>query len=619
MVALAARLAVDYEVGMLAWVGMKAGGFARPSRDTRRPDDELPPAASGRPLLRVYFIKPSRYDDDGRVLAYRWGVIPNNTLIALAGLNAAYAASHPEIDVQTVLWDELVDGALSGDTIASIVARGRRDAADVVIGLAGVQSNQYPRARDVALQFRALGATVLIGGFHISSDAPGRAFLESHGVTTVVGEADVNWTVLLDDHRHGELRASYSVEDGLRVRTGLGSITVPLIEASPMPAIDDRYVRRFFNPTFSTIDTSRGCPFTCSYCSVKNVMGRTMRSRDPAAVLAWVRDAYDRHGIRNLLVVDDDFYRTPQWGPILSGVAELRRSRSDLALIMQVDVEAAAHGSDDEPAPSAARSRRFVELAAAAGCFEVFIGFESFDPANLEAVDKHHNEERADRRHHGDLAAVAERVVERYRRVVDNWHGAGVGVHSGYIIGLPHDRPGCGRAAARALADIGVDIASFFIYTPFPGTEDYDRALAAGHLTDADFNAYDSTHPIYAHPHLTAQQIAREYHDAYRYFFTWRRMAWSLATFHRMPGLTTMSRAGMMVQQFYFAYATRRGEHPMIGGIWSSRDAQIRREAITDEEAARHFLARDLFSRQDAKALRGRPGKSALIDPHRVH
>lgn len=593
---------------MLAWVGREVGGFARPSRDVRRPDDGLPAATAGRRLLRVFFIKPSRYDDDGRVLAYRWGVIPNNTLIALAGLNAAYAASHPEIDVQTVLWDELVDGALASDTIDSIVSRGRRDGADVVIGLAGVQTNQYPRARDVALQFRALGAKVLIGGFHISSDAPSRAFLESHGVTTVVGEADVTWAVLLDDHQRGALCASYRVEDGLRVRTGLGSITVPFIEASPLPAIDDRYVRRFFNPTFSTIDTSRGCPFTCSYCSVKNVMGRTMRSRDPEAVLAWVRDAYDRHGIRNLLVVDDDFYRTPQWEPILSGIAELRNSRGDLALIMQVDVEAAAHGSDGEPAAAAARSRRFVELAAAAGCFEVFIGFESFDPANLESVDKHHNEERRDRRRHGDIAAVAARVVDRYRRVVDNWHGAGVGVHSGYIIGLPHDRPGCGRAAARALADIGVDIASFFIYTPFPGTEDYDRALAAGRLTDPDFNAYDSTHSVFAHSHLTAQQIAREYRDAYRHFFTWRRLAWSLATMHNTPGLSPTSRAGMMVQQFYFAYATRRGEHPMIGGIWSQRDARIRRAAITDSEAARRFLGRDSFSRGGAEALRGAPG-----------
>lgn len=583
-----------------------AGGFAAPARDAGRPDDDLAAAAVDRPLLRVYFIKPSRYDDRGLVLAYRWGVIPNNTLIALAGLNREYARAHRELDVQTVLWDELVDGAIDADAVELIVRRARRDRADLIVGLAGIQTNQYPRARDLGLRFRSRGAAVVAGGFHISSHQPSRAFLESQGITTVAGEADFTWPALLDDHRAGRMRAAYRVESGLRVKTGLADITVPVIDASPLPAIDERYVRRFFNPTFSTLDTSRGCPFTCTYCSVKNVMGRTMRSRDPAAVVAWVRDAYDRHGIRNLLLVDDDFYRTPRWEEILTAMAELRRSRADLAFVMQADVEAASHGGAAAPAgTAAARSRRFVDLAAAAGCFEVFIGFESFDPANLERVRKFHNEERADRRRTDDDGGAAARVEQRYRRVVANWHAAGVGVHAGYIIGLPHDMLGCGERAARALAAINVDLASFFIYTPFPGTEDYDEAHAAGRLLTDDFNAYDSTHPVWRHPTLGADQVLREYHDAYRHFFTWRRIAWSLATLHRVRGLNAVSRTGMMVQQLYFAYATRRGEHPMIGGIWSRRDARLRREAITDTDAARDFLAGDLFSRGGAETPRG--------------
>ncbi len=586
---------------MFAWVANYAGGFAAPSREFQRPDEGLDRARSGRPLLRVYFIKPSRYDDEGLVLAYRWGVIPNNTLIALAGLNAAYAESHPEVDVQTILWDELVDGVISPDTVASIVATGERDDADVIIGLAGVQTNQYPRARDLALHFRGLDATVLMGGFHITSHEPSRTFLESHGVTTVAGEADLTWPTILDEVRQGARRSSYHVEDGLRAKTGRGSVVVPVIDASPMPAIDDRYVARFFNPTFSTIDTSRGCPFVCSYCSVKNVMGRTMRSREPKAVIEWVRDAYDSHGIRNLLVVDDDFYRTPQWEPILIGIADLRRSRPDLSFVMQADVEAAAH-ERDSASHSPPRSRRFVDLAAAAGCFEVFIGFESFDPANLELVGKFHNEERRDRRRGNDGAAVSERIVERYRRVVDNWHDAGVGVHSGYMIGLPHDDVGCGKRAAEALEDIGVDLASFFVYTPFPGTEDYDDALAAGRLVEPDFNQYDSTHSVWAHPRLSAEEVVREYHEAYRSFFTWKRIAWSATTLHHMPGMSTVSRAGMMVQQFYFTYATRRGEHPMIGGIWSAPDCRVRREVITDEEAAARFLGEGSSSPQVAKS-----------------
>lgn len=569
---------------MFARIAPHRDGFALPVLAAPPPDAHLPAATPGRRALRVYFIRPSRYDDAGEVLAYRWGVIPNNTLIALAGLNAAYAAAHPELDVQTVLWDELVDGVLTEEAVGAIAARAAADGVEPLIGLAGVQTNQYPRGRDLAARFRRRGLPVLMGGFHVSSHPPSVAELGALGVTAVLGEADDTWPRLLDDYRRGALQPLYRVESGLRARTGGADITVPPIAAAPLPAIDDRYVRRFFNPTFSTLDTSRGCPFTCSYCSVKNVMGRSMRSRDAEAVVAWVRDAYDRHGVRNLLVVDDDFYRSPRWEPILAGMAELRRTRPDLACILQIDLEAAAH---DPHAPAvagtaAARSRRFVELAAAAGCFEVFIGFESFDPANLEQVQKFHNEERSDRRHAAaDPAAARARVAARYRRVVANWHAAGIGVHSGYIIGLPHDGPGCGRAAARALADIGVDIASFFVHTPFPGTEDYDAALAEGRLTDHDFNAYDSTHVVHRHPRLSAAELAREYRDAYRSFFTWRRLAWSLATGHAVPGLPAAARAGMLTQQLYFTYATRRGWHPMIGGIWRRRGLDRRAPTTT--------------------------------------
>jgi radical SAM superfamily enzyme YgiQ (UPF0313 family) len=571
-----------------------ARGFARPILHEQRPDHGLPARRRDRQTLRGYFIKPSRYDDDGSVLRFRWGVIPNNTLIALAGLNEAYAQARPEVDVQTVLWDEMVDGLISPQVVRSIHARGEADGVEVIVGLAGVQTNQYPRARDVGLQFKQLGLPVVMGGFHVSSHEPTREFLRSVGIVSVIGEADDTWAALLDDHRRGALQESYRVTDGVRVKTGAADITVPLIQHAPLPAIDDRYATRFFNPTFSTIDTSRGCPFTCSYCSVKNVMGRTMRSRDPIRVIAWMRDAYDQHGIRNLLVVDDDFFRNPEWDSILRGMVQLRTTRPDLAFVIQTDIEAAADAGLEAREPGTRRQqhgRRFVELAAAAGCFEVFMGFESFNPAALEYTQKFHNEEPQDRRKSArEPDAAVARLKARYRRVVDVWHGAGVGVHCGYMIGFPFDGEGCGKEAALNLTEIGVDIATFFIHTPFPGTDDHERAVARGLVVNHDFNDFDSTHMVLQHPQLNPAEIEREYLDAYRHFYTWRRLAWSLATFHRVPGLTTTSRAGMMSQQVYFTYATRRGWHPMMGGIWRVRDPQVRRRAVSDREAAELYL-----------------------------
>jgi len=532
-----------------------------------RPDADVPPAASGRRTLRAYLLKPSKYADDGSVLSFRFGVIPSHTLIVLAGIVDAAVGARPEIDVQTVVWDELVDGVVDQEVVRSIAGRARLDGVEVLIGLVAVQTNQYPRARDLALQFAAAGCTVVMGGFHVSSHAPSRAFLARAGVTTVVGEAEESFTRMLDDWLCGRLAPEYRVRDGVRALTGTGTITVPRIEAAPVPRVVPRYLGSFLNAGFSTIDTSRGCPFVCSFCSVKNVMGRTMRSRAAGSVVDWVRDAHDQHGVTSLLAVDDDFYRSPRWREVLGGISALRAGGREMSLLMQVDVQAAM-----DPA--------FVAAAAAAGCFQVFVGLESFEPRNLHAVAKHQN-----RAGSGDARA---RIVERYAGAVANWHRAGVAVHTGYIIGLPHDTVGCGRRAAHDLAAIGVDLASFFAYTPFPGTEDHDAAVAAGEILDHDFDRYDSTHFVRRHPTLAAAALAAEYADAWRSFYTWRRLAWCIGTGHRVAGLGAAARAGMVSHHVYYTYATRRGWHPMIGGVWRRR-TRVRREAVTDEDAAGRY------------------------------
>jgi radical SAM superfamily enzyme YgiQ (UPF0313 family) len=584
-----------------------------------RPDADLGPGPAGRRTLRIYFIKPSQYDADGLVLHYRWGIIPSNTLTVLGGVNDGYAQARPAVHVQTVLWDELVEGPVTAAVMHSIRARSAADGVEVIIGLAGVLTGQYPRARDLALQLRRLGLPVVIGGFHISSHAPSREFLQSLGVIAVVGEAEATWARLLDDYLAGQLRLHYAVSDGLRAKTALGDITVPLIRDAALPAVDARYLGRFFNARFSTIDTARGCPFGCSYCAVKNVMGRTPRAREPARVIDWMRRAYDLHGVRSLFIVDDDFFRSPSWEQILSGLAALRREGRDLTFMMQTDVAAAA---DAELAPGERgthrrrRSQRFVELAAAAGCYAVFIGFESFNPANLEHTLKFHNvERRTQRRSAGDLEHAVTAVKARYRRTVETWHAAGVAVHAGYMIGLPFDGKGSGMQAAKDLTDIGVDLVSFFPYTPLPGAEDYEQAAAAGLIVDDDFNHWDCLHVINQHPTLTPGEVYREYCTAHRSFYTWRRLAWALATYYRVPGLTAAARHGMLTQQLYYTYAYRRGWHPMMGGIWRRRNPSARREAVWDDEARALYAAsttsRSIPSCWSNETRTARPEKAA--------
>jgi radical SAM superfamily enzyme YgiQ (UPF0313 family) len=544
--------------------------------------------------LRVYFIKPSKYDEQGYVLRFWKGVLPNNTLTALAALNEEYnrMRATQNVFVETVLWDEIVDGAIDANTVQAIKEKAKEDQVEVIIGMAGVQTNQYPRGRDVALQFINAGFTVLMGGFHVSGYPDSCKFLNSCGITTVVGEAESTWVELLDDYLRGDLKLHYSVTSGIRAKTGTGEILVPSIEGAQLPAIDDRYLTRFANTTMTTLDTSRGCPFTCSYCSVKNVMGRTMRARDSQSAVDWIRDAADYHGIDTLFLVDDDFFRSPQWEPVLLGMAELRRQGRNVNFMMQVDIDAGGYAdlrAGEVDSSKHQRSRRFVELVKEAGGYCAFVGFESFDPLNLMAATKFQNTERRER--NLELSEAKKRVIDKYQRVVSNWHRAGIAVHCGYMIGFPYDTADSGRQAALDLIDVGVDLASFFIVTPLPGTEDHIKAVEEGTITDWDFNWYDSDHMVFRHPTMTAEEVLKAYRDAYTTFYSPWRMLKNTATFSAGRGLNWEARDSMTREFLYWGYSYRRGRHPMLGGLWKIYDEKTKRRVITDDEARALYLA----------------------------
>jgi len=545
--------------------------------------------------IRVYFIKPSKYDTDGYVLRFWKGVLPNNTLTALAALNEQYnrLRAAKNIFVETILWDEIVEGAINPDTIQAIKDEGKEDGVEVLIGMAGVQTNQYPRGRDLALQFVAAGFTVLMGGFHVSGYPDSCTFLNSCGITTVAGEAENTWVQILDDYLNGELQPHYSVTTGIRAKTGTGEIIVPEITDVQLPAIDDRYLTQFANTTMTTLDTSRGCPFTCSYCSVKNVMGRTMRARDSQSAVDWIRDAVDHHGIDTLFLVDDDFFRSPQWEPVLLGMAELRRQGRNVNFMMQVDIDAGGYSdlrAGEVDSSKHQRSRRFVELVKGAGGYCAFVGFESFNPLNLMAATKFQNTDRRGERNL-ELTEAKHRVLEKYRRVVDNWHNAGIAVHCGYMIGFPYDTPDSGREAALDLIEVDVDLASFFIVTPLPGTEDHIKAVEEGKITDWDFNWYDSDHVVSQHPTMTADEVLKAYRDAYRTFYSPWRMFKNTATFSGGRGLNWEARDSMTREFLYWGYSYRRGRHPMLGGLWKMYDEKTKRRVITDDEARALYLA----------------------------
>jgi radical SAM superfamily enzyme YgiQ (UPF0313 family) len=553
-------------------------------------------------VLRTVLVAPSRYDARG-LMIYRVGIVQNGSLAAIAGLiedwNARHAAEDREIRYE--VFDEKVREPVTRELLRrwrdEALARGER----FVLMVCGVQTANFPRARDLALQARQQGVDVVAGGVHLSTHGPSLEFLVSCGVSVGVGEADTLWDRLVEDCFAGELAPVYKLgaEEGVRVRSGTEDIMVPELERIPYPHLPREVMRRYLNPGHWFIDSSRGCPFICSFCTVKNLFGRTMRSRDPAALTAWMAEKVDRDGARFFGFFDDNFVRNPRHLEVLEGIAKIRAEGRRFHINVMLDVESCAYTKEDSPRGE--RNRRFMALCRDAGVASVFIGLESTNDSALVEMNKQVNRE-----HQKSVEGARRALIERYRSAVDAWHEIGAWVDCGYILGWDADAPGCGVRGAADTIEIGIDLVNFYLIAPLPGAEDYARAKANGLLLLSDFNEYFQRSAMVRHPVMGPEALEREHADAVERFFSWpnvlRRVLGGVFGIGRPPVVAPWLFAkrqlgfkGMMMTGLYTYYE---------GGLVRRRGARYRvpREVVSDEDARRHYLGE------------GSPRRAALPD-----
>ncbi len=522
---------------------------------------EPPPA--GVRALRVLLVKPSKYDDDGYVVRFLRGVLPSNTLAVLAGLSRRVAEERRlgDVSVEVRLLDEHVEKVEPAKLVRRFSGRGVR----LLVALCGVQTNEFPRAADLARELRALGVQVMVGGFHVSGSivlASGmprelRELIDA-GVTLVKGEVEECWDALLRDALHLRLKSFYDVP------------VPPDLRNAPLPTVEPRRLKKFAYPFMGTVDTGRGCPFNCSFCTIVNVQGRTMRHRSARQIKDWIRDNW-RRKVDYYFFTDDNFARNPGWEAILDAVAELRRDEGiAIRFMMQTDV--LAH-----------RLAGFMKKAAAAGCTQVFLGMESLDAENLLAAGKRQNR------------------TEDFRDMIAAWHVHGIACHVGYIIGFPFDSPASVRAAVRELRDgIGVDQASFFMLTPLPGSRDHAEMVRRGDPMDEDLNRFDSFHPTMAHPRMSAGEWSAAYHEAWRDFYSAEGMK---SILERAPRGTYW---GLLKNFAWYKYAMFVEEtHPMVGGFFRLKDRRQRRPGYAVETRWRHLRRRTLELRRWVRGVAG--------------
>jgi radical SAM superfamily enzyme YgiQ (UPF0313 family) len=475
----------------------------------------------------VVLIKPSHYDPDGYVIQWRRSMLPSNSLATVYGLIRECARDQvlgPDVDIEIEACDEC-------NTIVDVkaVVKRIRAAGDGMVGLIGVQSNQYPRAIDLGRQFRALGLPVVMGGFHVSgciSMLPDRLeYIQEAldlNIHLFAGEAEGRMAEVLCEVAAGTAKPIYKYLNDL-----------PEMAAAVYPILPRDVVTRVAGH-YSSFDAGRGCPFQCSFCTIINVQGRKSRYRTPDDIEAIVR-ANALHGITRFFITDDNFARNRNWEPILDRLIDLReRQGFNIRLLIQVDT--LCH-----------RIQNFIEKAARAGCTAIFLGLENINPESLMGAKKRQNK------------------IWEYREMLLAWRTQKVMTYAGYILGFPTDTP---ESIARDIEiikkELPVDVLEFFYLTPLPGSEDHQKLAAGGVPMDPDLNKYDLEHACTGHPRMSKEVWTQVYADAWKRYYSDAHVE----TIMRRCIASGINRTKLLDSLTIFSGAARiEGVHPLQFGF----------------------------------------------------
>ncbi|MCB1457708.1 MAG: B12-binding domain-containing radical SAM protein [Nitratireductor sp.] len=339
------------------------------------------------------------------------------------------------------------------------------DAPDLVVIQVYI-TNAY-RAYALADLYRARGSHVCLGGLHVTS-LPDEA--AEHADTIFVGPGEQTFPQFLQDYSAGKAQARYVSSTG-RTIEGIPPVRRELIKR-------DRYL------VPNSIVVTRGCPQHCDFCYKDAFFdgGRSFYTQRVDEALAEI----DRLPGKHLYFLDDHLLGNRRFASDLfegmRGMGRLFQGAATVDSILRGDL---------------------IEQAADAGLRSLFVGFETFSPANLRESNKKQNLER-------DYKAVARRLSD-----------LGIMINGSFVFGMDDDGPDVfDRTVSWAVAN-GITTSTFHIQTPYPGTRLFQRMEAEGRITSRDWDKYDTRQVIFEPALLSASQLKDGYDRAYRDFYTW--------------------------------------------------------------------------------------------------
>lgn len=330
------------------------------------------------------------------------------------------------------------------------------------------------RAYAIADGFRCRGIPVVMGGMHVSK-LPEEAL--QHCDSVVVGEAEDLWGVLLDDLGRGQMKSIYRHEGGY-----------PFLDRRPLPDWD-LYRGKGYLPVHF-IETTRGCPFNCEFCSVTSSFGGKFRNRpvdDVEEEIRAMKPFPGRFTWQNLVFFNDD-----------NIISSRNHARELLTRMIPYRLDWLGQTSVDM-----AQDDEMLALCRKSGCMGLLVGFESLSAETLKSVNKGVNKPR------------------QYMDVVKRMHDHGIGVKGSFIFGFDTDDDGVFERTVEFAQKAKIDVVYYSILTPYPGTALYRQMAAEGRIIDHDWNHYNTHNVVFKPKNMTPEQLLDGYWSALKESFSY--------------------------------------------------------------------------------------------------
>lgn len=352
------------------------------------------------------------------------------------------------------------------------------DAEADLVGIT-VMTPQAIRAYEISDEFRRRGKKVILGGFHVSH-LPQEAL--NHADAVVIGEGDRIWKEVIKDFQKSELK-KICKDDELVLLSDIKTPKRDLIQGKG-------YL--FTN----TIQTTRGCPFQCEFCSVSSFFGRSYRTRPIPLVTEEL--ARLRQESVFLFLVDDNLVGNRPYAKAL--FQEMTPFHFKWASHAPLDF-----ASDEE----------LLGLASRSGCMALFVGFESLSQENLSMMGK--------RTSHGISPIEA----------VKKFHDQGIGILASFILGYDHDTPDTFEKILDLCNKAKIDGGLFPILTPYPGTLLRERLKKEGRILTDQWDLYDMEHVTFVPKGMSPEKLQEGFEWLNDSFLSWRSILKRLFKAHR--------------------------------------------------------------------------------------